>query len=501
MLRRRWLCGLLLGGCRLTGSVAAPESVASLVTVQRWPADAEVRVDGAQGVAAERAPGAAMVRVERPGFAPTELEVVLREGEHRRLDVRLEGLPTTLQVDSVPAGAEVSIDGAMVGTTPWTGEHPAGDVTVDVVLEGWQRETVERFVDGPALVELWLDPPDQRLDRVRLIHTCRRPKAVLLHPERDEAWVACLAGPPSVVAHDLHTGEELASIDLGDHGAVELHWSADGERLYASQMETHTVHEIDVGSREVLRTMNAVSLWSKVIERSAEGTHLFVSNWLGDDVTELRLSDGVRSRRFPTVTTPRGLYATADGRSLYVAGFDAGSLARIDLISGRSTTLWTGGFAGRHLVADEARGRLYLSDMGLDALFVHDMTEGTTDRLTDLIRNPNTIDLSDDREVVFASCRGQSGSGGYLTVGQRGGVFAVDAMSGRLLDAIAGGRQPTGLDVRGDWLVFSDFRDDRLQVYRIPPTEELRKGGRSLESVKAELRLPDPVPGHPASRE
>ncbi len=178
-----------------------------------------------------------------------------------------------------------------------------------------------------------------------------------------------------------------------------------------------------------------------------------------------------------------------------MAGLDSGTLARIDLSIGRSTTLWTGGFAGRHLVADETRGRLYLSDMGLAALFVHDLDGGTTEGLADLIRNPNTIDLSDDREVVFASCRGQSGSGGYLTVGQRGGVVAVDAMSGALLDVIAGGRQPTGLDVRGDGLVFSDFRDDRLQVYRIPPTDELRKGGGSLESVKTGLRLPDPVPG------
>ena len=114
--------------------------------------------------------------------------------------------------------------------------------------------------------------------------------------------------------------------------------------------------------------------------------------------------------------------------------------------------------------------------------------------LAKLARHPNTIDLSDDREVVFASCRGRSGAGGYLTVGDRGAVFAVDAHSGVILDAIAAGRQPTALDVDGPWLVFSDFRDDRLQLYRIPPLEVLREGGRTRAEVQAELTLPDPVP-------
>ena len=493
----RALALLLLAGCRLTGPVAQPVSVAARVSVTPWPADAAVTIDQQPGGDLERGPGSAVVRVERPGFRPLQTEVELAEAQHVRLAPRLEGLPVAVRVDSAPAGAEVRIGGEAVGTTPYEGSHAAGDLVVELSLEGWQAEVVERFVDEAVHVEAFLDPPGQLLDRVRLAQTCHRPKAVLIHPEREEIWVACLGGPPSVVAHDLHSGEQVASVDLGCCGAVELHFSQDLTKLYASQMETHQVHEIDVATGKALRSMNAVSLWSKVLEGSVDGEHLYVSNWLGDDVSEIRLDDGVRTRSFPTVVTPRGLYATQDGRSLYVAGFDQGELARIDLISGRSTTLWTAGYAARHLVADEERGRLYLSDMGRDELFVYDLAEGTMRSMVELVRNPNTIDLSDDKEVLFASCRGRSGSGGYLTVGDRGAVFAVDALTGDILDVIAAGRQPTGLDVDGEWLVFSDFRDDRLEIYRIPDTQTLRQGGRTLDDVVPELRLPDPTTARP----
>ena len=266
---------------------------------------------------------------------------------------------------------------------------------MEVSLEGWKTERFERFVDAGLTLEAYLDPPRQLLDRVRIFRTCHRPKAVAIDRDRDQIWVACLGGPPSVVAHDLHTGREVHSIDLGCCGSVELHFSEDRSRLYASQMETHLVHEIEVETGTVLRSMDTQSTWSKVIERSPSGEVLYVSNWLGDDVSEIRLSDGAVTRRFPTVVTPRGLYATEDGRSLYVAGFDRGELARIDLLTGRSQTLWTAGYAGRHLVADEARDRLYLSDMGRDELFVYDLGEGTMTSLAKLARHPNTIDLSD----------------------------------------------------------------------------------------------------------
>ena len=69
-------------------------------------------------------------------------------------------------------------------------------------------------------------------------------------------------------------------------------------------------------------------------------------------------------------------------------------------------------------------------------------------------------------------------------------MLAVDAASGRPLDAIVGGNQTTGLDVSPDGrlLAFSDFLDNRVQLFAVPPYERLAAGdgGRTV-AHRAEL--------------
>ncbi|HZK49233.1 MAG TPA: hypothetical protein VFD74_06510 [Thermoleophilia bacterium] len=138
------------------------------------------------------------------------------------------------------------------------------------------------------------------------------------------------------------------------------------------------VYEIDTAPREVLRTLDTESSWSKVVEVGADGTKIYVANWVGDDVSEIDLSTGECTRRFRTGDTPRGLYATEDGAYLYVATYDDGELQRIDLATGKVVTLFDNNGALRYIVADAERGQLYISDMRNDAVFVHDMASGET---------------------------------------------------------------------------------------------------------------------------
>jgi hypothetical protein len=70
-------------------------------------------------------------------------------------------------------------------------------------------------------------------------------------------------------------------------------------------------------------------------------------------------------------------------------------------------------------------------------------------------------------------------------------VLLFDTSTGQLLDAIVGGNQPTALDLSDDdrVLVFSDFLDNRLRVYRVPPYDELIKGGGGrAKSHRADLK-------------
>ena len=69
-------------------------------------------------------PGRHVVRVLKDGYATYETEVVIRADTTSNIDARLEALTATgvLRVeDAAAAGAEVVVDGAVVGASPWEG--------------------------------------------------------------------------------------------------------------------------------------------------------------------------------------------------------------------------------------------------------------------------------------------------------------------------------------------------------------------------------------------
>ena len=480
------LIALSLGACSLFGP---PDPGLLQVTVT--PEDAVLTIGGEVCTAGEpfsHAPGEVSFTVERRGYTGGAQQVVIESGETRDVHVALLPLSFDLSFASDPPGATVREGEAVLGQTPFVYTALAGPHEYTLDLHRMRQETVSLYVEQAEDVGRVLQLTDQILERVVVFPTCGLPKGVLIHPERDEVWVSCLNGQPSVVVHDLHTGERLAELQLDAHGAVELHFDADAERIFASQMETARVYEIDVAERVLLRTFDTRSNWSKVIELSVDGSHIYVANWNFDDVSDIDLETGQTVRRMDTIDTPRGLYATPDGRWLYVAGFGGGQLARIELETGQSEVLWSEGRNLRHMVASPDGQRLFLSDMGRRAIFSHDLATGETTHFANAGANTNTIDITPDGAVLLVSNRGLNGPGGYLTAGPRGSVLAIDAETGEILDAIAAGSQPTALDVERDWLVFSDFRDDRLQVFRIPDIAVLRAGnGGRRHAYRAEL--------------
>ena len=112
-------------------------------------------------------------------------------------------------------------------------------------------------------------------------------------------------------------------------------------------------------------------------------------------------------------------------------------------------------------------------------------------RLAATDSTPNTIDLSPDGRVLYVSNRGRNGACYCAPGPEWGSVLAIDAASGRVLDAIVGGNQTTGLDVSADGrlLAFTDFLDNRLSLFAIPPYRVLAAGGGGRATAhRAELR-------------
>lgn len=358
-----------------------------------------------------------------------------------------------------------------------------------------QPAVADQAVLTPAKISSAItDPPGQLVHHLFNINFVPSPKAAAITPDGKEIWATLLLNSKRGVAvFNSQTGEKIKDINLADGGGVEIIFSRDGNKVYVSQMETAQVFEIDTRTKTVLRTFNTGSAWTKILELSADGSALFASNWVGNDVSEINLQTGELVRLIPTVKTPRGLYAASDGNYLYVAGFDSGELQKIDLKTGQGKIIYKSGGAMRHLVADEARGVLFISDMGKNVIWQVSLADDSVKKFAETDFNPNTLVLSPDKKVLFVSCRGINYSAeNYSVPGPEwGSVLLFDAVNGKMLDAVIGGNQPTALALSPDskTLVFSDFLDTRLEVFEVPSYAVLAEGNGGRSNVyKAELK-------------
>jgi len=254
----------------------------------------------------------------------------------------------------------------------------------------------------------------------------------------------------------------------------------DGKKAYVSQMETGKIFEIDTRTKQILRVFNSRSTWTKVLTLSKNGKILFASNWVGNNVPEIDLKIGQLIKLIPTVRTPRGIYLAPDQQFLYVAGFADGEIEKINLITGQSKILLRTGGAMRHIVADEKRNILFFSDMGKDIIWKLNLGNDQVEKFAKTDHNPNTIVLSPDKKILFVSCRGLNYSAdNYFIPGPEwGSVLLFDSQTGRMLDAIVAGNQPTALSISpdGQKLFFSDFLDQTIEVYQIPNYQTLIAG-------------------------
>lgn len=406
----------------------------------------------------------------------------------------LPSIKHSLTVTSVPSGATVRVldvsGKTLTDRTPATVEVYEGSVSVELERSGYNdvRRDVTLGKDGSVTV--WLDPEGLLLTSERRWRTGPAPKQVAYTPNGKQLWVSLLGGH-GLQVFDAASGKLIDQIKLGKHGAVEVIFTADGRTAYASQMETASVYEIDAQTRKVVRNIAGKGSWSKVLALSPDERTLYLANWISDDISEIDLAAGKVRRLIRTVDTPRGLYPTPDGRQLYVAGYGEGELAVIDLDTGRQEVLLRTGGALRHLAGDPASGMVYADDMAEAVVYRVDTATRKVHELAAVDKNPNTIDLSPDGRVLFVSCRGRNGPNYYLPGPEWGSVVLVDTATGRLLDAIVGGDQTTGLDVSSDgkWLAFSDFLGNTVRTYAIPPYQILADGnGGRVEEHRADMQ-------------
>ncbi len=139
------------------------------LAVTTEPAGAGVYIDGERRgttpVTVKDLPhGTYEVRLQADRYLPYEGELELPGlDQTRRLNVSLEPAWADVTVASEPAGAEVFVDDAAVGTTPLTAQILQGERRIRVKLEGykaWQKTLQVRAGEPRTLTDIRLEPAD-----------------------------------------------------------------------------------------------------------------------------------------------------------------------------------------------------------------------------------------------------------------------------------------------------------------------------------------------------
>jgi len=261
----------------------------------------------------------------------------------------------------------------------------------------------------------------------------------------------------------------------GKPGFVEALCDEKRNELWVSNMEESKVHIFNLTTLEYVSSHSTGGIFPKVIVQSPDGAFTLVSNWISMDISVFDSDTKKMLRRIPVGGTPRGMAFSPDGSLVYTAIYDAALVAVVDMAANKVVKRWrfsAGEGAARHIIYRD--NKLYVSDMFRGTVNILNAETGELLRTARVGPNINTIVMSPDGKYIFASSRGWNNAADYTLPGPDfGAVYMLSAEDLTLLEKVWGRNQPTGLAVspNGKLLVFTDFLDANLELYRIGKDE------------------------------
>ena len=258
-------------------------------------------------------------------------------------------------------------------------------------------------------------------------------------------------------------------------GFVEAMCDASRRELWISNMEENKVHIFNLDTLEYKTSLNTGGVLPKVITQSPDGKITAVSNWVSQNLSIFDSETKQLLRRISVGGTPRGMAFSPDSTLIYTAIYDLPQVAVVSLTENKVIRRFqfhqrTG--AARHIIYRDEK--LYVSDMFQGSVTILNASNGAVLRSSGRIdnnQNVNTIVMSPDGRYIFVSFRGRNNPEDYTRPGPDfGAVYILNADDLSILEKIWGRNQPTGLAVSpdGKQLVFTDFLDANLELYRLP---------------------------------
>jgi YVTN family beta-propeller protein len=154
------------------------------------------------------------------------------------------------------------------------------------------------------------------------VRTGSLPKSVETSPD-GRFVVVCNFGrldEDNLWVYDATTLDVVARVSVRGN-PVETLFTADASTLYVSSFKTHEVHELDVATWTVRRSI-PVGKNPKVMALSRDEQRLFVANWTTNTISVIDRASGTTLHELPTLEHPRGLAIRSDGVVITAAMYD-----------------------------------------------------------------------------------------------------------------------------------------------------------------------------------
>ncbi|MGQ0647552.1 MAG: YVTN family beta-propeller repeat protein [Gemmatimonadaceae bacterium] len=234
---------------------------------------------------------------------------------------------------------------------------------------------------------------------------------------------------------DLGKREVARTIDLGvyrrPHGVVFL----PGDTLVAVTSETNrAVIVVHVVTGAIVKAIDTEQAGSHMVGVMADGSRGFTGNIGSNTVSELDLRAGVSLRRFDVPAQPEAINVTPDGREVWVGSNATGKVSAIDVASGLVMTAAEGfGWPYRVLFTPDAATVLLPDYRGETLRFVERASRRELGRLSLPGAGPQGITLTPDARYAF------------LSLSQQGRVAIVDVARRAIVSHLEVGSTPDGV--------------------------------------------------------
>lgn len=391
------------------------------------------------------------------------------------IEIKLTKETYPVKISLINGNSEVWYNNTKLGLTPLNTILEYGPQRIILKRNGLPDQQCLIFVrHGMTDIVFEHKRQEMIIEQIGIFNTGRQPKQVIFSPDNKYIVMPLLSEHGfqvfDVESLSMSRYEKCPDITNSCGFAEGLFVPVD-QRFYVSQMNTGQIYQYSYPDFNYQRTLDTNGVWSKFIAWSDELNIIAVSNWSSNNISIIDSYSGTIKQMISTSSAPRGMGFSSDSRYLYVATFEGGEIYKID------TSDWSiisrirrSGAAMRHIVLSNDDKYIFVSDMCYGDILKIETESFTIVKRWKVDYNPNTIDLTPDNRFLITSSRGPNNPESYLLNSPRPGeITIIDLVTEEIVSKFYGGNQPTGLDISNDGrlLVFSNFRDNNIEIYNI----------------------------------